>query len=107
MDLTKQYEKRESFVNWFLICALSGVEITDQVRDKPRNVTMQLNGVEINPLHAIDRLEGEFDRLVEKSVQEKIEQLKTSILNPLEEQIGDMITDLKQNIDLKLSKINK
>jgi hypothetical protein len=102
MDLTEQYQDRDSFIHWFLICALKGVDITDQIRAEPRKVTMQLNGVELNPMHALKRLEGEFDRLVEKSALEKVEDLKRDILEPFEEQVEDMTSALKKLVESKL-----
>ena len=63
---------------------------------------MQLNGVEINPLHALKRLEEEFDKLVEKAALEKVTCIKNEILAPFEEQVEDMTNSLKQLVESKL-----
>ena len=102
MDLTKEYKNRDSFIQWFLICALKGVEITENVRNEPRDVKMQLNGVELNPLHALKRLEKEFNRLVEKKALERIEEIENDILEPFNEQVEELTRSLKNLVLLKL-----
>jgi hypothetical protein len=71
MNIDKQFEDRDSFLHWFIIAALTGVTITDNMKsDKETNITMQLNGVEINPINSINRLEDQFDRMVkDKSIE--------------------------------------
>lgn len=90
MDMTDQFSDRESFINWFLIAALSGVEITDKVRSEPRMVTMQLNGVEINPLAALKRLEEQFDRVVSEEAKKLFEEKQRAIFSPFEDKIREM-----------------
>lgn len=101
MDITEEFKKRE-FVNWFIIASLKGIDITDVVKSEPRIVTMQINGVEINPLNAIKRLEKEFDHQIQKEVDMRFESLKADILNPIDDEITDMLSDLRKLIDNKV-----
>ena len=103
MDLTKEFKEHNSFIHWFLIAALTGIEITKEVKAKPRLVTMLINGVEINPLKAITRLEEQFDRMVADKAKEQVEEIKKDIMAPFDEQVEDMTAALKMMVDKKLS----
>ena len=102
MDMSKNFEDRESFVQWFLIAAIAGMEMTEAVVSKPSNITMQINGIEMNPLRAIQRMEEEFKRQIKVAANEKVEDLKNEILNPFEEQVPDMTVALKRLVSDKL-----
>lgn len=72
MDVTKEYKERDSFLKWFMIAALSGVDMKSGVIEVPRNLVLTLNGIELNVIHALKRLEEEFDRIVDAKVDEKL-----------------------------------
>jgi hypothetical protein len=104
MDITKEFENRRSLLHWFLIDSLVGIKIEQPITDIPRILTMQLNGIEINPLKAIERLEEQFDKLVEEKARELFEELKRDILEPFE----DKVKELTDSVGLLItSKINK
>lgn len=79
MDMTKEFADRDSFVHWFLIAAIAGQEITDEMKAEPRLIRMTLNNVEIDPLRAIRRLEEEVDRLIEKRATEMVNELHNQL----------------------------
>lgn len=103
MDITKRFEDRDSFIHWFIIATLSGVEITENMRDCPRNLTMQLNGEDVNPENAIDRLEEEFNRMVEQKAKEMLDDMRRDILQPFEEKVEEMTGHLDELITSKLA----
>jgi hypothetical protein len=102
MDMTENFKDRESFIQWFLIAAMAGMDMTETVVAKPSNITMQINGIEMNPLRAIQRMEEEFKRQIEDAANEKVEDLKNEILDPFEEQVQDMTAALKNLVSKKL-----
>ena len=76
MNIEERFEDRDSFINWFIIASLAGIEITGEIKSKPMVVTMQINGEEVNPANSIDRLEKQFDRMVKDKACEMIDELK-------------------------------
>lgn len=95
MDMTENFNDRKSFVQWFLIAAMADMGMTEAVVAVPSNITMQINGIEMNPLHAIQRMEEEFNLRIEEIVNERVVELKDEILDPFEEQVQDMTAALK------------
>ena len=103
MDVTKEFKDRESFLHWFVIASVAGIKTkSEELCKEPRLITMQLNGVEIDPLRAINRMEEEFDRLVEKKAKELVEDITDDILSPFEEQVEDLTSAVKDIISAKL-----
>lgn len=100
--MKNKFEDVKSFHHWFMISALSGVEITETVKDAPRVVTMQINGVEMNPEKALARLEEEFDRLADKKAKETIKEIKNDILEPFEEKVKELTEAVEELIENKL-----
>ncbi len=95
MDITNEFEKRKSFLNWSVICSLKGIEITDQLSSNPRDLTMILNGVELNPINFFKRIEEEFDRAVEEKANEKLEQAKHDILDEYQEKVDEITNEIE------------
>lgn len=103
MDMTEEFKNREGFLHWFLIASLTDVKTkSEKMYKEPRMVTMQLNGVEIDPMRAINRLEEEFDRLVEVKAKEMIEDITDDILDPFNEQVEDLTSAVKNILSAKL-----
>ena len=98
MDMAKRFEDRDSFIHWFIIASLTGIEITDAVKSKPMVVTMQINGEEVNPANSIDRLEDQFDRMVRDKACEMFDDLKYRIVEKLEYNIDEMIASIKEEV---------
>lgn len=107
MDLTKEFKDQESFIHWFIIAAVCGTEITEAMKSEPRNITMQLNGEEIDPKRALLRLEEEFDRCVDKKAEEKIADIKRDILNPFEDEIERLTDTIDEMIAEKTFHLNE
>lgn len=104
MDITKQFEERDSFLKWFLIASLAGIKVEGVVTDVPRILTLQLNGVDINPEAAIIRLEEQFDRLVAEKAQELFEEMKRDILEPFEDKVKEMTAAVSALLEAKVGK---
>lgn len=104
MDLTEEF-KNDQFVKWFIIAAISdGSTITDEMSDLPREITMQINNVEIDPLRAMKRLEEEFDRNVELRSKELVEDMKNEIFEPFENKVQEVTDVLNKYLSDKVSK---
>lgn len=88
--MNKIFEDRDSFHYNFMITALAGQEITDKIKEYPRVVTMQINGEEIDPVRALDRLDKVIDDHIEKRANEIVEGKIADILKPFEEQVEHM-----------------
>lgn len=104
VDMTQQFEDRDGFLHWFLIASLAGIKVEGAVTEVPRIVTMQLNGVEVNPEAAIKRLEEQFDMLVVEKANELFEELKQDILKPFEDKVEEMTEVVKSLVAAKISK---
>lgn len=102
MDITVEYEKRGSFIHWFILASLAGIDVKGKITEVPRNLTMQLNGVETNPLAALTRLEQQFDELVAEKAQELFEEHKANILDPFEEQVKELTAGVSRLMSGKL-----
>ena len=94
MDVTEKFDDRDSFLHWFIIASLTGVEITEEIRSRPMVVTMQINGEEVNPANYIKRLGEEFDRMVNDKSQEAIEDLRDRIIEKLDLGIDSLIGEV-------------
>lgn len=99
MDLTKRFEDRGSFINWFIIASLTGIDINDKIKSDPMVVTMQINGEEVNPANSIDRLEQQFDRMVRDTACEMLDDLRYKISEKLEFNIEEMIASIKEEAE--------
>ncbi len=106
MDLTKEY-KHDEFVKWFIIAAITGVEITEVMRTRPMNITMQINGAEIDPYRAMKRLEDEYDDLVARKARQMVEEIKQDILEPFEDKVMEITMAMEQFINNKLGVIEE
>lgn len=96
MDLTQEFDKTDSFIHWFIICALVGIDITEEVKKRPIDIKMTINEVEMNPLASLKRLEEEFDRLVDKKANEKIDIITDNIIEPFQEKIQELTDKLHE-----------
>ncbi len=93
MDITKEFDCTEGFLHWFTIAALSGVEITEEVRARPLNLTMNLNGSDLNVVNALHRLEQEMDRIIEEKVEERLEKFDS---DKMDYEVLDICTAYEQ-----------
>ena len=96
MDATSEFRNQDSLFHWFVIASLAGVEITDNITAKPLNLTMQINGEEVNPVAAIRRLEEEHDKMIVSKAKELVEEIKRDVLFPFE----DAVLDLTEKLDV-------
>ena len=101
MDLTEQF-KHHPFINWFIIAAVTGVDITEAMKRGTKDITMQVNGDEVDPLRALTRLEEEFDRMIEIRASELIEDLKRDILTPFEDKVDEIRGELDKMLTDKI-----
>lgn len=106
MDMTRQFDERDSFAHWFIIASLSGVKITENIKNRPMDVKMQINGEDVNPEKAILRLEEEFDRMVNSKARELLQEWKGDVMEPFEDKIKDMTESLDGLISDKLQRLN-
>ena len=104
MDITKQFEDRDAFLHWFLIASLAGIKVEGAVTEVPRNLTMQLNGVDLNPEAALKRLEEQFDKLVAEKAQDLFEEMKRDILEPFEDKVKEMTDAVDSLVSAKIGK---
>lgn len=95
MDITDKFENRDTFLHWFIIASLTGVEITEEIKANPMLVTMQINGQEVNPVNSIERLEQQFDRMVKDKACEMIEDLKYKINEKVDLGIDELLGEVK------------
>ena len=102
MDMTEAFKDRDSFAHWFIIAALKNVEINDKLRTSPKKITMQINGEEVNPSHALMRVEEEFNRLVKVKSAELVDEMKDEIYSPFKEKVEEMTEALDGLINKKL-----
>ena len=100
MDITEKFEDRHSFLHWFIIASLTGIEITDKIRSHPMLVTMQINGQEVNPVNSINRLEDQFNRMVEDKACAMLESMRTEIDDKLDLGFEDLECIIKKGYDL-------
>ncbi|MFA7287249.1 MAG: hypothetical protein WC055_00055 [Melioribacteraceae bacterium] len=100
--MENKFTDTKSFHHWFMISALSGIDITEEIKSIPRVITMQINGVEINPEKALSRLEEEFDGLVEKEAKKMVQEMKNDILDPFEEKVRELTEGIEELIENKL-----
>ena len=99
-------EDRDGFANWFIICALTESEVGPDANiggDIPYILKMQLNGIEIDPIKAIDSLEKQMNRMVEERALEMVEETKKDILEPFEEKVEDLTNSLDALIKEKIT----
>jgi hypothetical protein len=94
MDLTKEFENRNSFLHWFIIASLTGVDITENIKSDPMDITMQINGEEVNVLNSIKRLEEQFNTLVNDKALELIEGARDELINKLTINTNDVLSNL-------------
>ena len=99
MDITEEFKNRDSFLHWFLISSLTGVKITEETTQKPRVLTMFLNGTELNSLNAINRLEEEFNRILKEKSKSIAKNKLEDILVPFEEKVQELTDTLQKMID--------
>jgi len=101
MDLTKEFYEsdREDFIHWALIASLTGCDITENMRSKPMNVTMQINGEEVNPLNTLKRLEEVFD----EQVMDKAKEILTSSSFELTCDIQELTDQFNEDLHDKLT----
>lgn len=103
MDMTEEFKNREGFLHWFLIASVAGLKTkSKEMCKEPRMVTMQLNGVEIDPLRAINRLEEEFERRIEERAKEMVEDITNDILTPFNDQVEDLTSAVRNMLSTKL-----
>tara|TARA_R110000744_G_scaffold51361_1_gene110620 strand:- start:495 stop:788 length:294 start_codon:yes stop_codon:yes gene_type:complete len=94
MNMTDKFEDRDTFLHWFIIASLTGVEITEEIKANPMLVTMQINGQEVNPANSIERLEQQFDRMVKDKACEMLDDLRFDAT----EKLGVVMAELIENI---------
>lgn len=102
MDMTENFDKDE-FVKWFIIASIAGVNITDKMRQRPMMITMQVNGIEVDPYRAMKRLEEQYDSIVARKARQMVEELKNDILEPFEDKVMEITQAMEQFINNKLS----
>ena len=68
----------------------------------PTNLTMQINGIEIDPLHFIKKLEEQYQWQVERLATKLVDDLRDDALDPLTELLDDVTSAIKQTIKDKL-----
>jgi hypothetical protein len=95
MEITERFENRDSFLHWFIIASLTGVEITAPMKSNPMNITMQINGEEVNPLNSIDRLEQQFERMVRDKACSLVEDIKYKLTERLNTSVGEVLEEIK------------
>ncbi len=103
MDLTEEFEDRVSFIHNFIIRSLTGINICETIKARPRYVTMQINGVDIDPLNALNRLEEEYEGLVKEEAKKLSEEVLQDVIIPFEDKIYEIIKFARERIE----KINK
>ena len=94
MDITEKFKDRGTLLHHFIIASLTGVEITDEMTKYPRILTMQINGQEVNPVNSIERLEQQFDRLVEDEARKMLEDLKFKINEKVELNVEQLLDEV-------------
>ena len=107
MDVTEEFKKR-GWLEHLIINTLSKdiTLITDEVRADPKILTMQLNGVDLDPMHFVKRLEECYSDAVKKEAQEIIDEIKENALGPVEDLIDEMHDTIRDIIDNKLSTLD-
>jgi len=95
MEITERFENRDSFLHWFIIASLTGVEITAHMKSNPMNITMQINGEEVNPLNSIDRLEQQFERMVRDKACSLVEDIKYKLTERLNTSVEGVLEEIK------------
>jgi len=107
-NVTEEFKPRESKVKWFIISAISKgkIEINESLRAEPRILKMSLNGQDIDPLHAIEKMHEQFDALVVKKAKVMVSKLKDKITEPLEAKIEEL-TNLIDDVSQSVSKVSQ
>ena len=100
-----KFDDRYSFQFNFMIYAVSGLELTDKMKEHPRKITMQLNGEEIDPERALDRLDKAIPEYVEERAKEIIEDKIMEILSPFEDRVAEIADDLRTIISTKIKEL--
>lgn len=101
------FEDKDSFNYWFMIASLTDIDITDNIKDYPRVITMQINGDEINPENALKRLKEECDHKVNEKAKELAEQMKYEILDPISEKLVDIENSIDKQFEEYIEKGKK
>ena len=99
MDITEKFEDRDTLLHFFIIASLTGIEITDEIKENPMLVTMQINGQDVNPVNSIERLEQQFDRMVKDTACEMLEELKYKINQKVNLDIDALLDEVKAESD--------
>lgn len=105
MDVTEEFYKR-GWLEHMVICSLAAgkVEITEELSTNPKILTMQLNGVELDPLHFIKKLEDCFEESVKQEADKIVEEIKYTAMESIEETLDELNDTIKKMIDDKLGK---
>jgi len=109
VDITEEFNKRpftENFLEWFITHILSKQydirDIPKEVGQESRILTMQLNGVDLNPLIAIQDLERQFDDMVATEAKKLLQELKQEYLNNLEDKFDTLTKGIDKMIEEQL-----
>jgi len=95
-------EYRNSFIEWFIIASFSGIDdkerekivsIQEEKRKNDDNsfeVTMQINGISVNPKTAISGLQEQFNRMVNEKAKEIVDNIISDKFDIIDENINDV-----------------
>lgn len=101
-----------SFLNWFLISALTGAaygeedKAWDKLNEEPRMLKMSINDVPIDPLHAFKRLEEEYRRRVREDSKDMFQSEKQKIIEPIEAVLQEMTAKITDTITSMLNAVS-
>ena len=104
MDLTKSFEDKE-FIHWAIIASVTGCKVTDKMSATPFDITMQINGEEVNPLNILTRMEEQYDYQVAKEAKSILKSATYDLTESIQEMVNDFETSLSRKIDEEMSKI--
>lgn len=91
------------FFHWFIIAALAGQEITEEMRQEIKDITLTLNNQEIDVVRAINRLEEKVDRRIKESAMELANKQIEATIFPIREELDKIEETMRSRVSNSLA----
>lgn len=108
-------EHSERVVGWFIIAAITGNDdekisqkiVANRNSDGLDEVTLTMNGVELNMVDTFNRLQKNYDSAVRREAEELVERKLYGMFDEIQDVLMESRDNLKENMDSVFEKLTK
>lgn len=98
------YEKRDSFLSWFVFHSIN-IDKIGEGGIKPGkdlyDLTMFIDGVELNPVAAIEALEKQMNAMINEKAVAMVENRFQNVIEELENTVKTATSQFKEELGIK------